>query len=249
VTAAPITSGSAPAPPAPSATPGASARRGSVFVRHPPHSANSDADAVDACTQVGGNYFSCRGAYFDETDPVAKRYLWRIAQGGAAGESGYVYRGEAIRQGEVPHAEVPFMCDPRKPCRFKSEHGELNGATSCLARASEAYLMKDAATARAAHARACSCDREEGSFPGYNRTPYICDAAGRAAFIAPAMKKEEGKEILDCAICHPERGPAACQREIERLRTSDPPLSAYIEARQIPRCKTPNEGPREWDTE
>src|SRR4051812_31201827 len=38
-------SGSATAAPEPSAAPGGSTKRGSAFVRHPPHSNNSDADA------------------------------------------------------------------------------------------------------------------------------------------------------------------------------------------------------------
>jgi hypothetical protein len=245
--AAPAATGSEPAtaPPEPTAAPG---KRRSVFARHPPHSSNSDADAIDECTQVGGNYFSCRYAYFSEADPVAKRYLWRIAQGHAAGESGYAHSGPPIEPGSLPHAEVPSMCDPRKPCRSKNENGEINGAVNCLARALAASEMNDPAGAKVAHAHACRCDPQEGSFPGYNGTSFICDAAGKPVFIAPKMKADEGKDIIDCAVCHPERGPSACQREIERIRTVDPALSTYVETRQVPRCKTPNEGPRDWDT-
>jgi hypothetical protein len=186
-------------------------------------------------------------AYFGEADPVVKRYLWRIAQGHAAGESGYAHKGPPVEPGSLPHAEVPFMCDPRKPCRSTNEHGELNSAVSCLARALQSSGMNDPAGAKAAHAHACRCDPKEGSFPGYNGTSFLCDAAGKPAFIAPKMKAEEGKDILDCAECRPERGPSACQREIERLRTADPALATYIETRQVPRCQTPNEGPRDWD--
>lgn len=212
-------------------------------MRHPPHSVNSDADAVDACTQVGGNYFSCRGAYFDEPDPPLKRYLWRIAQGHAAGTSDYGKR-DGRETEDIPHAEVPAMCNPTKPCGAHNEHGDMNSAVSCLARVSTAPTV---AAAKAAHAHACKCDRKEGAFPGYNGTAYFCDEKGRPAFIAPAMTKEEGADILDCAICHPVRGPAACQREIERLKTSDPALASHIETRQIKRCQTPNEGPSTWD--
>lgn len=238
----------ASAGPSASATqaPGAVSARGTAFVRHPPHSTNSDADAVDECTQVGGNYFSCRGALDSETDPVLKRYLWRIAEGQAAGQSGYVEKGPPIRQGEIAHAEVPFMCNPAKPCNAKNEHGNLNSAVSCLARAAEATAMHQVAAARAAHAHACKCDPKGAASPGYNGTPFLCDAAGRPAFISPRMKPEEGRDIVDCAMCQPERGPAACKREVERLQAKDAELATLVEKRQIPRCQTPNQGPNEW---
>lgn len=242
----PATSGSATAPapatPPPISAPVTPAPTGTAFVRHPPHSHNSDADAVDECTQSGGNYFSCRGAYFREQDPVLRRYLYRIAQGHAAGVSGY--RPRAPSEEGPPHAEVPFMCDVKKPCGAKNEHGELNSATSCLALA---FAADSVVTARAAHALACKCDPQDGAFPGYNSTAYLCDEKGRPAFIAPKMKKDEGADIVDCAICHPQRGPAACQREVARLKTSDPALASHVETKQIRRCQTPNEGPYTWD--
>jgi hypothetical protein len=217
-----------------------------AFVRHPPHSTNSDADGVDECTQVGGNYFSCRGAFFEEKDPVMKRYLWRIAQGHAAGEAGYGHQGEP--ETDLPHAEVPFMCDPTQPCGATNEHGELNHAVSCLAAAYAQQIQNHPAEAKAAHVHACTCDAAEGAAPGYNGTPFICDKAGRPAFIAPNMSAEEGADIILCAICHPERGPMACGREIKRLRTSDPELANHIQNKQVARCQTPNEGPNTWDS-
>jgi hypothetical protein len=229
----------------PSGTARATASPNGAFVRHPPHSSNSDADAVDECTQHGGNYFSCRGAYFNEQDPVLKRYLYRIAQGSAAGESGYAHKGPPDT--DLPHAEVPYMCDPAKKCGATNDHGEQNHAESCLARALADQMANRPAAARAAHAHACKCEPKEASFPGYNGTPFICDERGRPAFIAPKMEKDEAADILDCAICEPRRGAAACQREIERLKRSDPPLATHIETKQIKRCQTPNEGPREWD--
>jgi hypothetical protein len=233
-------------PPQPSAAPGPGGQRRSAFSRHPPSSNSSNADAIDECTQVGGIYFSCRSAYFEEKDPVVKRYLRRIAEGQAAGVSSYAHQGPRVDPGSLPHAEVPGMCDPKKPCRAKSESGELNAAVSCLARAFAESGMNDPAGAKAAHALACKCDPKDGSFPGYNGTAFLCDAAGKPAFIAPKMKVDEGKDIVDCAICEPERGPSACQREIERLRTVDPELATYVETRQVPRCQTPNEGPHNW---
>src|SRR5262245_9080017 len=93
------TSTSGPIPPAPSTEsantsapkPSASApaSSGTAFVRSPPSSHKPGADAVDECLQSGGNYFSCSGAYQNETDPIVKRYLWRIMQAHAAGMSGY----------------------------------------------------------------------------------------------------------------------------------------------------------------
>ena len=54
------------------------------------------------------------------------------------------------------------------------------------------------------------------------------------------MKADEGKDIVDCAICHPKRGPAACEREIARLKSSDPPLAVFVETEQLRRCRTPS---------
>lgn len=136
------------------------------------------------------------------------------------------------------------MCDLKKPCGARNQHGELKHAESCLARA---HVAEDVATARAAHALACKCEPKEVAFVGYNATPYICDDKGRPAFLAPNMNKDEGADIVDCAICHPQRGPAACQREITRLKTSDPELAAHVETKQVRRCQTPNQGPYTWD--
>ena len=95
-------------------------------------------DAVDACTQVGGFYLSCQSAYLGEGDPVMKRYLRRIAEGHGAGQKGYAHGGKAIAEGSIAHAEIPFQCQPDKPCGAESEYGRLNDPTSCLARAHEA---------------------------------------------------------------------------------------------------------------
>jgi len=242
----------APSPPAPATAPSTSASAKTRTTKSPtpvaPASGSSTAfvrkpqafgDAVDACTQVGGNYFSCNGQYGEEKDPVVKRYLWRIAQGYAASESSYTHGGTAIEKGEVPHAEVPYMCEPSKPCGAKTESGELNGALNCLARAHEARLMKDATAARAAHAKACKCDADHGQFPAYNHTAFICDDQGKPAFIAPDMSKSEGDDIVACASCDAEKGPAACQREVQRLKNTDEALSKYIETTQVPRCRRP----------
>jgi hypothetical protein len=217
-----------------------------AFVRHPPSSNNSDADAVDECTQHGGNYFSCRSAYESEQDPVTKRYLYRIAQGSAAGESGYKHTGPKEDPGSLPHAEVPGMCDPKKPCGAKDESGDLNGATECLARVLASVIANDPAGAKAAHAHACKCNAKAASIPGYNGTPYICDAAGKPAFIAPTLNKREGKEIVACASCDPKDGPAACKTEIDRLKALDAELAAYVATKQVRRCQTANTGPGQW---
>src|SRR5688572_31744977 len=108
---------------APSASVAPTAPTGTAFVRSPP---GSEGDVVDDCTQVGGNYFSCNGAYRAATDPVVKRYLWRIAQGRAAGRSGYTRVGKPGETDGMPHAEVPYMCQLDKPCGFKSNEGDVN---------------------------------------------------------------------------------------------------------------------------
>lgn len=243
--AEPRTAEAPSAAPPPSASAKAPAPSGTAFVRRPPHSTNSDADGVDECTQVGGNYFSCRGALAEEKDPVLKRYLYRIAQGYAAGIADYRHDGPA-EQGSLPHAEVPYMCDPSKSCKARNVHGELNHPTSCLARTYAEVLMNNGAAARAAHAKACKCDAKEAAFPGYNHTAFICDAAGKPAFIAPKMKDDEGADIIACARCEPKQGPAACEREIARLASADPALSKHIAEKQVRRCQTANDGPNEW---
>lgn len=248
VASAPAPSASTPAAPASSpAAPSASVALdpNAPFKRNPPHSQNSDADGIDQCLQEGGSYFSCGGALYEEKDPVMKRYLWRITQGHVAGLSGYKSKGPKVED-FAPHAEVPAMCDPTKPCGTKNEMGELNGAGPCLARAYVSYLAHNEADAKASHAHACKCDAKQGNYPGYNRTQFICDAEGKPAFVAPDMKPEEGKEIIDCAACHPKRGLDACKKEIERLKTTDAELSTFIATKQLKRCQTPNEGYGDW---
>jgi hypothetical protein len=238
------------AAPAPSATTSASVSSTAFtpptdgpFVRHPPHTTNSDADAIDLCTQVGGNYFSCGGAYGSETDPIMRRYLLRIAKGHVAGVSGYGKRSGS-EESDVPHAEVPFMCDVKKPCGYKDETGnEWNGGATCFARA---HIAGTVASARRAHEHACKCNPGAGPLAGYNETAYTCDEKGRPAFLAPDMPKDEGADIIDCAICQPSRGPAACEREAKRLEPTDKELAELIRKRQMARCRTPNEGPGSW---
>ncbi len=234
---------SAPAPPSASAA--AKPRRDAPFVRVPPHSANSDADWVDACLQVGGSYYSCGGAIREADaagDQAYRRFLWRIAQAHAAGKS--TYDNGPDSDDDVAHAEVPAMCDVTKPCGGDPSTMVSNTAETCLSRT---LTETSPARARAAHAKACQCDKAEGAIPAYNGTPFICDAAGKPAFIAPGMKPDVAKDILDCALCHPKRGPKACEAEMKRHAASDAELAAFILDRHIPRCQTKNEGPRSWD--
>jgi hypothetical protein len=213
------------------------------FVRHPPHTTNSDADAIDLCTQTGGNYFSCGGAHGSETDPIMRRYLLRIAKGHVAGVSGYGKRSGSDET-DIPHAEVPFMCDVTKPCGYKDATGnEWNSGATCFARA---HIAGTVAAARKAHEHACKCNPGAGPLAGYNQTAYICDDRGRPAFLAPDMPKDEGADIIDCAICQPSRGPGACEREAKRLESTDKELAELIRKRQMARCRTPNEGPGSW---
>jgi hypothetical protein len=214
------------------------------FRRKPPHHSG---DAVDACLQVGGNYFSCSSSYYEETDDNQKQYLLRIAKGQAAGISNYKHRGEKLADNEsMPHAEVPWMCDPSKTCSAKTSMGELNKATNCLGKAYEMYLKHHEKEAKVAHAHACKCDPKNGLFPAYNGSAFICDKSGRPAFLSPTMSEKEGADIVDCGLCHPKRGPEACQREIKRLTSTHPKLAEYINKRQIPRCQNPAQGMGDW---
>lgn len=207
------------------------------FLRSPPSSHKSDADAVDECTQHGGSYFSCRGAYEGEEDPVMKRYLYRIAQAQAAGVKSYGKAGPPTDMGALPHAEVPGMCEPAKPCDAKTESYELNDTVSCLALA-HAHYDSNPGASKAAHLHACHCGAKEGSFIGYNASAFICADGGKPAFLAPDMKADEAKAILHCAMCEPKEGPAACKADAERLRASDADLAKHVETTQVRRCQT-----------
>ncbi|NUO50499.1 MAG: hypothetical protein HOV80_16715 [Polyangiaceae bacterium] len=212
------------------------------FVRSPPSSHKASADAVDECTQSGGNYFSCSGAYEGEEDAVLKRYLYRIAQAQAAGVKDYGKAGPPQDMGGLPHAEVPAGCDPKKPCDIKDDGLVSNGLVNCLALAHAQYGSNPAA-AKAAHAHACRCGGKGGAFIGYNSSAFICDKDGKPAFLAPDMKKDEAKDILDCAICEPKLGPAACKADADRLRKADAELAKYIEMTQVRRCQTADPEP------
>jgi hypothetical protein len=212
------------------------------FVRGAPSSHKPGADAVDECTQAGGNYFSCSGAYEGEEDPVLKRYLYRIAQAQAAGVKDYGKAGPPADMGGLPHAEVPAGCDPKKPCDIKDDGLVSNGIINCLALAHAQYGSNPAA-AKAAHTHACKCGGKGGSFIGYNSSAFICDKDGKPAFLAPDMKKEEAKDILDCATCDPKLGKAACKADADRLRTTDAELAKHIETNQVRRCQTPDPAP------
>ena len=213
------------------------------FVRSPPSSHKSSADAVDECTQAGGNYFSCSGAYEGEEDAVLKRYLFRIAQAQAAGVKDYGKAGPPADMGGLPHAEVPAGCDPKKPCDVKDDGLVSNGIVNCLALA-HAQHGSNPALAKAAHAHACKCGGKGGAFIGYNSSAFICDKDGKPAFLAPDMKKDEAKDILDCAICDPKLGKAACKADADRLRATDAELAKHIETSQVRRCQTADPEPK-----
>ncbi len=214
------------------------------FLRPPPHSNNEAADAIDACTQVGGSYFSCRQAWEAEERPRWKRYLYRIAQGHAAGVGGYVSTAPRL-EGSMPHAEVPALCVPSLPCGADSPGGQLNDGVACLARAQQAFVELDPAAARAAHAHACRCATPTEAFPAYNRTAFICRST-QPAFLAADMPAEEGRDIIACAICHPDRGPPACRREVARSSLVDPQLADFIADEQWKRCSRPSRGAISW---
>jgi hypothetical protein len=215
-----------------------------VLPSSPPERAAADApfvrtvqryggDGVDECLQVGGNYFSCSSAYADEADPVVKRYLWRISQGHAAGVSTYTASSE---EESPPHAEVPGMCDLKRPCNAQEGTAEYNKPWNCLALAATATTV---AEAKAAHAFACRCHGKGPHFIGYNSTAFICDEQGKPAFLAPKMSDAEGADILACASCDAAKGPEACKREVARLESTDAELSRHIATKHVPRCQTP----------
>lgn len=201
-------------------------------------------DPVDGCTQVGGNYFSCRIAYEETSDPIIKRYLLRIARGYAAGIDSYRGRGTPMSDDEtLAHAEMPAMCDLSKPCDYTDGSAEFNKPTNCLARAFDERLRHHPKEAKAAHALACKCNGKKPAFIGYNASAEICDENGQPAFIAPNLPADEGADIVACARCDAAEGPGACKREIARLQETDDEVARYIAQHRIPRCQTPDKTP------
>ncbi|NUP10293.1 MAG: hypothetical protein HOW73_29940 [Polyangiaceae bacterium] len=208
------------------------------FVREAQVPSLGGADVIDECTHIGGSYVSCYAHYHSDLGAVQKRYLRRIAQGLAGPRKDYSVGPGGMFDEGFPHAEIPGMCDLSKPCGFKDASGEHNSAFQCLAKTYQALDERDAKTAKAAHELACKCDPKGGDFPAYLESEAICDEQGKPAFIAAGMPKDELDDITACARCDKAKGRAACDREIERLKTSDAELSKWIADEQIPRCQT-----------
>jgi hypothetical protein len=65
-----------------------------------------------------------------------------------------------------------------------------------------------------------------------------CDGA-RAVTRAEILPTAVAKDVRACGECDPATGPAACAREIERLRGSDKQIADYLDTVHVPRCAQP----------
>ena len=216
---------------------------GVLFTRSMPERVEEETDAIDRCLIGGGFYFNCYNAYKRDGDgvklgEVTRRYLARIAMADAGPRKGYE-RPPGPPDGGA-NAEIGACCEPEKACGVPCSvmpDGKANGGFVCLYAAELALGQHDLFRARAAHAKACECDPMAADFPAYLGGSMYCDTQKRPAFFGGAMRQAERDDVLACARCDAARGRSACDREIARLVSSDPPLARWISEMQIPRCQ------------
>ena len=97
------------------------------------------------------------------------------------------------------------------------------------------FREREIMVAKAAHAKACKCSSARAQIPvmgGY----LACDG-DKPVERWRDMEVAVAKDVRDCGTCDAEAGPAACAREIGRLRASDAPLATYLETVHVPRCQ------------
>jgi hypothetical protein len=147
---------------------------------------------------------------------------------------------EARTKGEelgVAHAEVALFCADSGPCKKKNAEGtELDDGYSCLTKAQSLANEKDNASSKKAHERACLCDPVRAQIPVMGGF-LACAGPKKPVERGKELSLAEAQEIRACAECEPEKGPAACNREIERMKLKDPELAQYIGAVHVPRCQ------------
>ncbi|MFO0547812.1 MAG: hypothetical protein U0271_05465 [Polyangiaceae bacterium] len=221
-----IASPSAAPPPAVSEAPVAA-----KFVRERP----TEPASVDACAYIGGMGFACLDALMAEKDPIKQRYMRRLSDADARQSL------ESMKQGQpngVAHAEMAMACAESGACKQKDADGNMmDDGYACLTKAQSLAFDKDPA-AQAAHKRACECDPERAQIPvmgGY----LACDGKDKPVTRGEGLSIEEANDIRACGECDGEKGPAACQREIDRLKDKDRELSDYLRTVHVPRCGQP----------
>jgi hypothetical protein len=114
----------------------------------------------------------------------------------------------------------------------------MDDGYSCLTKAEGAFQQGDKPAALAAQERACKCDPGRAIIPVMGGV-LACDGPGKPVERGKDLPLDEAKDIRACATCDSADGPAACQRELERLDRKDAAVAAYLRATHIPRCQRP----------
>lgn len=227
----PRASNSAARPSATPATPTAEPPVAVKFVRERP----AEPSGVDACAYIGGMGFACLDALIAEKDPIKQRFMRRLSDADARQSL------EAMKLGQpngVAHAEMALACAESGACKQKDADGNvLDDGYACLTKAQSLAFEKDPGAATV-HKRACECDPDRAQIPvmgGY----LACDGKDKPVTRGENLSLEEANDIRACGECDPEKGPAACQREIDRLKDKDRELSDYLRTTHVPRCGQP----------
>lgn len=191
---------------------------------------------VDACAYLGGLGMACLDALIAETDGAKRAYMRRLSDAEAALSIDAKRRGET---GGVAHAEASIYCASAGPCKRPGPDGsQMDDGFACLTKAEIAAGEGDQVLAAAAHARACTCDAPRAIIPVMGGTR-ACDAPDKPVERGKDLTLGEAKDVRACGQCDAADGPAACQRELDRLDEKDRPVAAYLRATHIPRCQQP----------
>ena len=211
----------------------ASAASAGAFIRERPL-ADEQHSGPDACAYIGGLGFNCVDALLEEKDPVKQRYMRRMSDADAR------QAWDALKRGEpngVAHGEMALLCAASGPCGKTDKSGAImDDGYACLTAAEGARDQKDDAGSKAAHARACKCDPRRAQIPVMGGF-LACDGKDKPVERGQNLTTEEAADVRACAECDPDKGPAACAKEIKLLASSDAELAKYIETVHIPRCQ------------
>lgn len=218
VPAAPARSATASAPPAATSTAvrGQFIRRGTAY-----------GEGVDSCAFLGGNGFACLHALLAEPDQVKRRYMRRLSDAYARLE--IEVRKTGAWDGP-PHIELALQCKLTEPC---SRGGD---GYACLTAAEASLRAKDFAVSRREHAQACRCSPERAQIPVMGGV-LACDGPGKPVERGKDLSLGEAREIIACATCDAQVGPAACAAEIVRLKSTDAAIAGYLDTTHVPGCQ------------
>lgn len=167
---------------------------------------------------------------------MTRRFMLHIVEARAAQAAA---RLDKTHELEIPHPEQAGFCKHEGPCGGTNETGtELDSAFACLTRASLA-LASDPVQASFFHARACRCHAKTFEVPVQGGTGLLGCDNGKLVRWGKDLTLAQAGDVELCSQCDAVAGPAACDREIARLREKDPELSRYIAEVHAVRCRTP----------